>query len=191
MSEEPADAPGTTVLGSEGLFPWWVLLLWGILTLVVGLMFLVTPGITTEIMITFMGAFWLVGGIFSIGSLFVDSTNMGWKLFLAIINILAGAVILIEPYFATVFILFFSAIFVGFMACFIGVSYLYHAFHEKDAGNGVLGIISLIFGILLLIHPMLAAGLLPFVAGAFLIIAGFSAIGTSFMAKSAKSPAQS
>lgn len=29
------------------LFPWWLLLLWGVLTILIGLMFLLTPVITT------------------------------------------------------------------------------------------------------------------------------------------------
>jgi len=188
MADETT-AQSAIMVYSEGLFPWWVLLLWGFLTLLLGFMFLATPGITTEVMITFMGAFWLVGGIFSLGSLAVDKTDMGWKIFLAVINIIAGAIILVQPFFATVFILFFSVVFVGFMACFIGVSHLFSAFRQKDLGNGVLGLLSLIVGVLLLVHPVLAAGLLPFLAGVFFIIAGFSALATAFMARKATTPA--
>lgn len=178
-----------TLLCAEGLFPWWVLLLWGILTLIVGAMFLITPGITTVLMITFMGAWWLIGGLFSIGSLFVDRTNMGWKLFLAVIDILAGAIILLKPVFASVFILIFTEIFIGFLACFIGASYLVQAFRGKDAGSGILGIISLLFGLMLLVYPMLA-GFLPLLAGVFFLLAGISAIAASFMAKKAQAPAK-
>jgi uncharacterized membrane protein HdeD (DUF308 family) len=185
MTDDVSD-PEMTFLCSAGLFPWWLILLWGILTLIIGMMFLTTPAITTVILITFMGAFWLVGGLFSIGSLFVDKTNMGWKIFLAVINIIAGAVIMIYPLFSTVFILSFFVIFIGFFACFIGCAHLFTAFKNKDAGNGVLGIISLIFGILLLVYPLVTAALLPFIAGGFCIVAGISGIITSFMAKKAQ-----
>ena len=185
MADNMAD-PEVTFLCSAGLFPWWLILLWGILTLIIGVMFLTTPVITTMILITFMGAFWLVGGLFSLGSLFVDKTNMGLKIFLAVINIIAGAVIMIYPLFSTVFILSFFVIFVGFFACFIGCAHLFTAFKNKDAGNAVLGVISLIFGILLLIFPLVTAALLPYIAGGFCIIAGISGIVTSFMAKKAQ-----
>ncbi len=178
MTEETS-ATGT-VLAAEGfLFPWWVLLIWGILTLLLGFMFLSTPGITTEILVTFAGAFWLVGGLFSIASLFVDRTNMGWKIFLAAINIIAGILILTYPYYSTVFILGVFIIFIGFWACFIGGSYLFQAFRTKDWGSGVLGIISLILGVLILAHPLMSAGLLPFIAGIFCMVSGISAIATS------------
>jgi len=171
------------------LFPWWLLLVWGILTLLIGCMFLITPAMTTVLLITFMGAYWLVGGIFAIASLAIDKSNRGWKIFLSVINILAGILILCYPFYSTLFVLSFFVIFIGFWACFVGGSHLYHAFTEKDAGNGVLGIISLIFGILLLIHPFIAVELLPFVAGGFAIVMGLCSIYVSFAAKKCQTPA--
>jgi len=170
-------------LTAPGIFPWWLLLLWGILTLLIGCMFLITPAITTVLLVTFMGAYWLVGGIFAIASLVIDRSHMGWKIFLAVINILAGIVILLYPVYSTIFVLSFFVIFMGFWAIFIGVSHLYHAYTMKDAGNAVLGIISLIFGILLLIYPFVVAALLPYVAGGFAIVLGFVSIYVSFVAK--------
>lgn len=172
------------------LFPWWILLIWGILTMLIGCMFLISPGMTTVLLITFMGAYWLVGGLFAIGSLVIDRTNMGWKLFLAIINIIAGALILLYPLYSTVFVLSFFVIFIGFWACFIGVAYVFRAFTTKDAGSAILGVISLIFGFLLLINPFVAAALLPFITGGFAIAAGLATIVVSIMArKGAATPA--
>jgi uncharacterized membrane protein HdeD (DUF308 family) len=171
------------------LFPWWLLLVWGILTLAIGGMLLITPAVTTVLLITFMGAYWLVGGFFALGSLAVDRSNMGWKIFLAVINILAGIVILVYPLYSTVFVLSFFVILVGFWACFIGAAHLFHGFSKKDAGNAVLGIISIIFGVLLLIEPFIVAALLPLIAGVFGIVLGLVAIGCSFTAKKAQAAA--
>jgi uncharacterized membrane protein HdeD (DUF308 family) len=166
------------------LFPWWLLLLWGILTIIIGLMFLLTPGITTVLFITFLGAYWLVGGLFVLGSLVVDRTNMGMKILLFGINVIAGILILLHPFFSAFFALGFFVIFIGFWACFIGAVHLYQGFTTKDIGNGVLGIISLIFGVLVLAHPFIAAAILPFVAGGFCIISGLAALCVSYAAKS-------
>jgi len=174
------------VLGEACMFPWWLVLLWGILSLVIGFLFLTTPEITTVLLITFMGAYWLVGGFFAIGSVFVDKNEWGWKVFLAIINIIAGILILMYPYFSTLFVLSFFVIFIGFWACFIGAAHLFQAFKKKDAGNGVLGILSLIFGILLLVNPFITVVLLPFVAGGFAVVGGLSAIVVSFTAHKAQ-----
>ncbi|MFA6363470.1 HdeD family acid-resistance protein [Methanoregula sp.] len=177
---------------APGLFPWWLVLIWGFLALIIGIMFLTTPGMTTVIFITFLGAYWLVGGIFSLASLAVDRTNLGWKIVLAILNLLVGIIILAHPLYSTVILLTFLIIIVGFWACFTGCVHLFEAFTRKDAGNGILGIFSIIFGILLLIFPLISAALLPFIAGIFAIVIGIAAIVTSFAAKKATpaAPAQ-
>lgn len=165
------------------LFPWWLLLLWGVLALLIGVAFFLTPGITTELLITFLGAYWFVGGLFTLVSLAVDKSNMGWKIFLGIIYIIAGLLILLQPLYAMFFIVPFFVILIGFWAVFIGVAHIFQAFTAKDAGNGVLGIISLIFGLLILINVFVASVLLPFVVGAFAIVFGLMAIVFAFTAK--------
>lgn len=176
---------------APGLFPWWLLLLWGILALIIGIMFLASPGLTTVIFITFLGAYWLVGGIFALASLAVDRTDMGWKILLAILNLVAGIVILLYPLISTVILLSFLIILIGVWACITGGVHLYQACSRKDAGNGILGIFSLIFGILLLVFPLVSAALLPFIAGAFAMVTGIAAIVASFAAKKAAPVASS
>ncbi|HII98141.1 MAG TPA: hypothetical protein HA272_02470 [Methanoregula sp.] len=174
------------MLADPNLFPWWLLLLWGILTLLVGFMFLMNPGQTMEFFIIFLGAYWLVSGLFTIASLVIDRSNMGWKLFLSVINILAGILILMHPFYATFFAVGFLIIFIGFWACFIGAAHLFQAFTTKDAGNGVLGIISIIFGLLLLINTVVAIVMLPYVFGGFAVVSGLASIYVAFMAKGAQ-----
>ena len=181
MTDETQNAE--IILADQKLFPWWLILLWGILTLLVGCMFLFWPGQTMEMFIIFLGAYWLVGGIFTVGSLFVDRSNMGWKIFLAIINIIAGLLILAYPLYSTVFVFTFLIIFIGFWACFIGAAHIYQAYTAKDAGNAVLGIISIIFGILLLLNPFIAATLLPFVFGGFAVVSGLASVYVGYAAK--------
>ena len=180
--------PDVTILSvtaDEQLFPWWLFLLWGILTLLIGLSFLLMPGITMELFITFLGAYWLVGGLFMIASLFIDRTYMAMKILLAVINIIAGILILSYPFYSTLFVLSFLIIFLGFWACFIGVVHLYHGFTAKDRGNAVLGVVSLIFGILLLAKPFLVVEILPFIAGGFCIVFGLTLLYIAFVGKKA------
>ncbi len=171
------------------LLPWWIVLLWGLLTLVVGGMFLLNPGQTMEFFIIFLGAYWLVGGIFTLVCLVIDRSNMGLKIFLAVINILAGILILAYPLYATIFAFTFLIMFIGFWACFIGAAHIYQAYRAKDAGNGVLGIISIIFGILLLLNPFIAAALLPFVFGGFAVVSGIASCYVAFTLKGTETPA--
>ena len=171
-------------IAEANLFPWWILLLWGILTIVIGLMFLLSPAVTTILFITFLGAYWLVGGIFVLAGLFADRTNTALKLLLAGVNIFAGLLILLHPYYSAFFALEFLILFLGFWACFIGAVHLYHAFGSKDPGNGVLGAISIIFGILLLLNSLLVVVMLPFIAGGFCLVSGLTTLYVSYVAKS-------
>jgi uncharacterized membrane protein HdeD (DUF308 family) len=166
------------------LFPWWLLLLWGILTILIGLMFLLTPAVTIILFITFMGAYWLVGGLFVLGSLVMDRTNMALKILLAGVNVLAGILILLHPIYSAFFALEFLVLFLGFWAIFIGAVHVYHGYTAKDLGNGLLGAISIVFGILLLAHSLVAVALLPFIAGGFCLVSGLTTLYIAYVAKS-------
>ena len=179
----PETTPEIVLSAESLLFPWWLLLLYGLLSLAVGTMFLMTPGISTEFLITLIGAYWLVGGLFTIGSLAVSRAHAGWKIFLSVINIVAGVLILSYPLFSTIFLLAFFIIFIGFWGIFIGIGHLYHAYVKKDAGTGVLGIVSLIFGLVLLAYPLFAATLIPLIIGVFAVMSGVAAIIASFGVK--------
>lgn len=177
---------GAVLREAPAIFPWWLILLWGILTLVIGSFFITSPVLTLGTVIMFMGAYWLAGGLFTLCSLAIDRSARGVKVLLSAVNIGAGALVLSYPLFSMLFIVTFFIIFIGFLACGIGGAHLRYAFGSGDPGNAVLGIVSLIFGILLLIIPFTAALLLPSVIGGFCIVSGISAIIASFMAKKAR-----
>ena len=131
MMTEPENNPEMGVPVGMTLFPWWLVLLWGILSLIVGLMFLITPIVTVTLFIVFIGAYWLIGGCITLGSLVVDKNHRGWKIFLAAINIIAGLIVLAYPLFSAIFILAFFIIFIGFCGCFIGFAHIYQAYVKE------------------------------------------------------------
>jgi len=166
-----------------GKMPWWLVLVWGILAVIIGIMLVSQPLITAFLLITLMGVYWFVGGIFSLLSLISDRTNAGWRIFIAIISIIAGLIIMTYPLYSSLIVLELLVFIIGLWALVIGGTYLYNSFANKDAGAGILGIISIIFGIILLIFPFGAAYALPIVAGVVALVAGFSAIILSFQIK--------
>jgi uncharacterized membrane protein HdeD (DUF308 family) len=180
---EPEHKAEMVMADEMNLFPWWLVLLWGVLSLVVGLMFFITPMRTVEFLITVIGAYWFLGGCITLGSLLVDKSRRGWKIFLAAINIFAGLLVLAYPLFSTVFVMAFFIIFIGFWGLFIGSAHIYQAFLLKDAGMGVLGVISLVFGAILLFFPLVGAFFVPMIVGVFALASGISAIIASFNAK--------
>lgn len=170
------DASEAEVLACAGTFPWWSVLLWGICAVIIGILFLTTPVITTIAMITLIGAWWFVGGIFSLISLTADRSHLALKVITAILSLIAGLVILAYPLFSTLVILPFFVMFIAIWGIVIGGTQLFHGYSAKDWGSAALGLLSVIFGILLLVYPLQAALSLPFVAGIFALIGGISAI---------------
>jgi len=165
------------------LFPWWLVLLWGIFAVIIGVLFLAYPLNSLMASIVFLGVYWFVGGIFTLFAAFMEATDRGWKILISIISIIAGLAILAYPFYSFLLIPTTFVIFVGFWACFVGGVKIYQGFAGKDAGAGVLGVISLIFGILLLVNPFIGALLLPYIFGGFALVGGIAAIVVSFMVR--------
>lgn len=174
--------PGTHV------FPWWLVLLQGVVTLLLGIVFLAYPYGTLFVLVTFLGAYWFVSGIFGLVSLAADRTNWGWKLLFGILGIIAGIAVLAYPLYSTFIVPAIFIIFIGFWGMIMGFSALFAAFRGGGWGAGIMGVLLVIFGFLVLLHPLITVAVLPFILGAFGIIGGLATIVYAFMIRSA-SPA--
>jgi uncharacterized membrane protein HdeD (DUF308 family) len=170
-----------SMLPSGPLLPWWLVLIQGIVLLIIGGYLLTSPYQTLLVLVWFVGAYWLISGIFALISLAVDSSNMGWKILMGILGIIAGTLILIYPYYSTILLPTMLIIFIGVWGLIIGVITLLHAMKGGGWGEGILGFLAIIFGILLLANPLIGAALLPYVLGIFAIIGGIGAIISAFM----------
>ena len=165
------------------LFPWWLVLLWGIFAVIIGALFLYYPYRSLMASIVFLGVYWFIGGIFTLFAAFMVATDRGWKILIGIISIIAGLAILAYPLYSFLIIPAFFVIFVGFWALFVGAVKIWQGFAGKDWGAVVLGVISLIFGFLLLGSPYVAVALLPYIFGGFALVGGIAAIVVSFMVR--------
>lgn len=77
---------------------WWVFLLQGIAGIALGLLLITEPGATTIAIVTFLGIYWLIMGIFALVRVFVDhSVPWVWSLLVAIVGILAGLSVIKHP----------------------------------------------------------------------------------------------
>jgi len=163
---------------------WWLVLLQGIAALILGILLLTNPAATAVILVQFLGIWWFVGGLFDIVGIFLDRTAWGWKLFSGILGIIAGLLILNHPLWATVLIPTTLVLIVGIFGIVIGIVSLIRAFQGAGWGTGVLGVLSILFGLVLVANPLLAAIGLPWVLGIFGIVGGFAAIVMAFRLRS-------
>lgn len=164
----------------ETSFPWWLVLLEGIFAAIFGLLLLIAPGATLLFLVQVLGFYFLIGGIFRLVSLFIDTSLWGWKLIAGIIGILAGIVVLQHPLWSTIAVPTYLVYIVGFLAIFQGVASLIQAFQGGGWGVGILGILGLIFGVILVLNPLIGLLALPFVLGGIMLIGGIAAIALAF-----------
>jgi len=165
-------------------FPWWAVLIQGIFSIIIGFLLLTDPGATTVVIVQFIGIYWLVTGIFSLVGIFVDSSMWGWKLFSGVIGILAGLSIMQHPLWSTFLLPTVLVTFLGIDGLIIGVVGLIAAFKGGGWAAGILGALSILFGLALLGSPFIAALALPWVYGVLGLAGGISAIFVAFRQRS-------
>ena len=173
----------TTMQKQAPVIPWWVVLIEGIAAIILGILLLINPGSTTVLIIQFLGIYWFIDGIMSIVRIFIDKTAWGWKLLSGIIGILAGIAIIQYPLWATILVPTVMVWLFGFFGIIIGVIGLIQAFQGAGWGAGILGVLSILFGIVLLANPVVGAVTLPFIFGFLGIVGGIAALVMAFRMK--------
>lgn len=163
--------------------PWWLILIEGIAAIIVGILLLANPGSTLAVLVRLLGIYFFVTGILSIIAIFIDSTAWGWKLFAGIIGILAGFIIIEYPLWSTLLVPTTFVLVIAVFAIIIGLINLVHAFQGAGWGKGILGVLSILLGIVLLARPILATISLPLVLGVLGILGGVLAVINAFRLK--------
>jgi uncharacterized membrane protein HdeD (DUF308 family) len=178
----------TTAANAQGVrgttFPWWLVLLEGIFAAVLGILLLIEPAGTLVFLVQVLGFYLLIEGILRIVSIFIDSSLWGLKLGIGILGIIAGIVVLNHPLWSAVTIPTFIVYFVGFLAIIEGIGGLIHAFQGGGLGAGLLGVLAILFGLILVLNPLIGLLALPFVLGGVMLVGGLAAIGTSLRLRS-------
>ncbi len=155
----------------------WIVTLKGILALIFGLIALFYPGRTIEFLTLVFGWMLLIAGVvFIIGSIMHTKANSNWGSWLleGIIDLILGLIIIIFPLFAVgVFM-----ILIGIWAIIMGLwrIYLSGKFRSQKGLLIFSGVVSLIFGILVIINPFAGAGAIMIVTGIWAILFGISII---------------
>ncbi len=154
---------------------WWAVGLRGILGILFGLICLLTPGLAIEVFVILFAAYMLVDGVFAIiGGIKAARNGERWGLLIleGIVDLAAGLVALLWPAITLVALVWIIAIW----AIVTGALMLGAAFTlNLDHGRWWLalgGIASVIFGILLVIEPLIGAVVLTLWIGAYALVFG-------------------
>lgn len=166
--------------------PWWLILVQGIMAVILGALFLSYPRAISAILTQVLAIYWLISGIFAIASIFVDQSGWGWKLISGILGIITGFLIITNPLLGTVLVLSTVIILVGIQGIIVGIINLIQAFHGAGWGIGILGVLSLLFGLVLMFNVQIGAQALPWLLGILGVVGGIIAIIFAFRLRDQK-----
>jgi uncharacterized membrane protein HdeD (DUF308 family) len=176
--------------GRGEALPWGLVLVEGIVVALFGLVLLVAPGASLVFLVWLLGIYLLIAGIFRFVGIFLDSSSWGWKLAAAILCLIAGLAILSNPLWSTTVASTWLVILVGFLAMLQGVAGLIVAFQGGGWGMGALSVLGILFGLFLVINPLIGVATLTLILAIVMLIGGVGAVVQAFRMRRGAAAAQ-
>ena len=168
---------------------WWAVGLRGLLGILFGLICLLTPGIAVGVFVILFSAYMLVDGVFAIISGIKAARNgERWGLLIleGIVDIAAGVIAFLWPLITLVALTWLIAIWaIVSGALMLGAAFTLNIDHGRW-WLALGGIASVIFGILLVIEPLVGAVVLTMWIGAYALVFGVVLLILAFQLHSRK-----
>lgn len=163
---------------------WWLLLLRGIAAVTFGILAFVWPGLSLLTLVVLFGVYALFDGFFALCAAILGrhkATPMWWLIVGGLISVAAGLITFAYPQ-VTAMVL---VIFIGVWALVRGLFEIFGAIRlRKEIENEWLlifaGLLSVIFGLIVLVNPAVGALALVWLIGAYAIIFGLPMIWLAF-----------
>ena len=163
---------------------WWLVLLQGVLSVVLGVLALAMPGVTLGALILLWGLFALLNGVVDVFSAIGAAgshRSWGWHLAGGLFGILAGLVILRWPGLSALFVLYLVAIW----AIMMGLVRIVGAIADHEALPhawlvALAGVVSVLFGITMFAWPGVGLLTLVYLVGIYAIVYGVIACVIAF-----------
>jgi uncharacterized membrane protein HdeD (DUF308 family) len=167
---------------------WWVLLLRGIAAILFGVLAFVWPGLTLVTLVLLYGAFALVDGVLSLIAAFTGAAKpvpTWWLVVVGLLGIAAGVVTFLWPGITAILLV----LFIGAWALVHGIFEIIGAIQlRKEIDNEWLlilsGVLSVLFGIVVLIAPGAGALGLIWAIAAYSILFGIMFVALAFRLRS-------
>jgi uncharacterized membrane protein HdeD (DUF308 family) len=161
---------------------WWVVALRGIAAVLFGILAFVWPGLTLAVLVILFGAYALVDGILALIAAFRGET--GHRIALAlegIVSVLAGLAAFAWPGLTALVLLYIIAIW----AIITGIIEIVEAVRLRQAIHNELwliigGVLSILFGIILIVAPGAGALAVIYLIGAYAVIFGIALLGLAW-----------
>jgi uncharacterized membrane protein HdeD (DUF308 family) len=155
----------------------WALGIYGVLSIVFGVIVIAWPGITLYALTILVGAWFLATGIVGLVTLASGSVaeGRGWLVFKSLLDIALGVIVLVWPGISALALLYV----VGIYAILLGIVTIGGAFWLPFSGGDsallvLSGIVSIVFGVVMFAMPGDGALVLLALIAAFALVTGFS-----------------
>ena len=163
---------------------WWMLLLNGLGAIVFGLLAFAWPGVTLLVLVTLFGIYCIVDGVTALMAARARRSGdrkWGWMLFVGIVSILAGIAAFAWPGLTAMALLFMIAVW----AIVHGVLEIIAAIELRKVIDNewmlaLAGVVSALFGIVLIARPGAGALGLVWLIGSFALIHGVLLVMLAF-----------
>lgn len=158
-------------------------LLGGITALIFGVILLIRQDEAIGVVALLLGLWWLIQGAFLVFSVFIDSTDVWWKLLLGLIGVTAGIVVLANPVQTGELLGTALAIVLGILGILSGIVSIIGGIRGGGLGAWVFGLVSGAVGILLLVYPQGSFTTLVTILALILIVQGLAAMYLAIAAR--------
>jgi len=160
----------------------------GVLSIIFGILVFMNPFSALTVLMLFLGAYFLVDGGMTIYYTLTgrnENERGWWSLLEGVLSVLAGIVAIISPLITGVVLATVFAVLFGLWAIFTGITQVVSAVRlrkeiEGEFWMGLAGVISVIFGVIIAINPLISGiaitqvvGVYAVIFGVFLIMLGF------------------
>ncbi|RAI43125.1 HdeD family acid-resistance protein [Rhodoplanes roseus] len=192
MQAMPDTTPGSSpMMGPPTLHilagRWWLVLLRGIVAILFGVLAFAWPGLTILTLVVFYGAFAFADGVLAIGAAIAGKgpTSARWWLVLSgVLGLAVGAIAFVAPGTVAVVLL----IFIAAWSIVLGVMQIVAAIQlRKEIEHEWLlilsGLVSVLFGAVLLFQPVAGALAIVWLIAAYAIVSGVVYIAWAFRLK--------
>ncbi len=166
---------------------WWILVMFGVVSVAIGVLLIFWPGQTLTVATALFGALMILSGLVRfVQAVFSSGTDHRWLLLIsAILGVVVGIVVMRNPESVIALIVLLAALFWiigGMVELFRGLTDA----NLPDRGARIgLGVISAVFGVVILVWPAPTVLVFAILAGAYSILFGLLEIYAGIAVKRA------
>jgi len=151
-------------------------LLGGVAALIFGIILLLRQEEALALLMVVLGLWWLIQGAFLLFSVFLDRTDIGWKLVIGVLGVVAGFLVLTNPGEAADIFQGVIGVILGIIGILVGVTAIFGSFRGGGIGAFVFGAVSILIGVLILLNAQFSTELLITFFAVLLLIDGVMGI---------------